>query len=57
VSLPAVTLVILYRDREAQIIKTLDSITGQKYAGPLEVIIVEDGDEIHDRLPSKWREL
>ena len=39
-----VSIVILYRDRQEQIVHTLESIARQNYA-PLEVIVVEDGDD------------
>lgn len=41
---PAVSLIMLYKDREAQVIKTLESIVDQRYE-PLEIIVVEDGDD------------
>jgi glycosyltransferase involved in cell wall biosynthesis len=43
-SLPTVSLVMLYKDREAQVVKTLESIVDQRYE-PLEIIVVEDGDD------------
>jgi glycosyltransferase involved in cell wall biosynthesis len=45
VTLPSVSMVFLYRDREKQFEQTLLSIERQHYAGPLELIVVEDGDD------------
>jgi glycosyltransferase involved in cell wall biosynthesis len=42
--LPPVSLVIIYKDRAAQLVKSLDSIARQNYPA-LEVVIVEDGDD------------
>lgn len=43
---PAVSIVIIYcKGREKQFEQTLLSIERQKYSGPLEIIVVEDGDD------------
>ena len=43
--LPSVSMIFLYRDREKQFEQTLQSIERQHYAGSLELIVVEDGDD------------
>jgi glycosyltransferase involved in cell wall biosynthesis len=42
--LPPVSLVIIYKDRATQLVKSLDSIACQNYPA-LEIVIVEDGDD------------
>ena len=43
---PAVSLVIIYcKGREKQFEQTLLSVERQKYSGPLEIIVTEDGDD------------
>ena len=42
---PSVSIVLSAYNRAKQLEKTLDSIQMQRYSGPLEVIVVEDGQD------------
>jgi glycosyltransferase involved in cell wall biosynthesis len=52
---PLVSVVIPTRGRPALLLETLESIIGQDYAGPMEIIVVHDREEIDPTLASLSR--